>query len=123
MTVRLSKVIRGFTEGARLDWLHPSHGPMPDFAAEYRYEEDLFQVLAWEDGDSWISMVCGPDWCHGGYPMSFRWWRGDQGLWCNAGKGKVYDVETHDLSSLLHQVSAASVHVHIDSEPWPEGWE
>ena len=124
MSLRLVKVIRGFREGARLDWLHPSHGPLPDFAAEYEQGGDTFEALAWDDGYSWITMVCGPDWCHGGYPMSYRWWPHEDPskIWCRPGKGNIYDVDVHELSSMLHQVAVASVHVHIMTEPWPEGW-
>lgn len=124
MSLRLTKVIRGFTEGARFDWLHPSHGPLPDFAAEYRDGDDLYEVLAWDDGGySWVTMVCGPDHIHGGYPISYRWWpRDDDTIWCKQGKGSIYDVDIKPNGSLIRQVAVASIHMHIMSEPWPEGW-
>jgi len=125
MGLRLSKIIRGFREGARLDWLHPSHGPLPDFAAIYEDDGNEFEVLAWDCGYSWISMVCGPDWCHGGYPMSYRWWPDapePKTIWCRPTKGDIYDVDVKPKENMLRQIAVASIHVHQMTEPWPEGW-
>jgi hypothetical protein len=124
MGLRLIKIIRGFREGSRLDWLHPSNGPLPDFAGIYQRDDEKFEVLAWDDSYSWITMVCGPDWFHGGYPMSYRWWPGEDSskVWCRPNKGDIYDVDVKPNGQMLKQIAAASVHVHIMTEPWPEGW-
>ncbi len=130
MSLRLVKYIRGFTEGARLDWLHPSNGPFPDFAAIYQDSEIAgeFEVLAWDDRVSWISMVCGPDHYHGGYPHSYRWWPDapePKIVTCRPTKGEIYDVNVNweaGEAGMLKQVSTASVRLHILTEPYPEGW-
>lgn len=122
MALRLVKIIRGFTEGSRFDWLHPTNGPFPDFAGIFQEGDEQFEVLAWDDDPSWITMVCGPDWYHGGYPHSYRWWQDEKRIWCRPNKGDIYDVEVHRNKQMLRQVAAASVHVHIMTEPWPEGW-
>jgi hypothetical protein len=128
MGLRLIQTIRGFTEGGRFDWLHPSHGRFPDFAAEYKNEHDeQFVALVWDDGFSWVAMVQGPDWYHGGYPHSYRWWpNGPEPttIWCRPSKGLVYDVDLQwsERSKILKQVATASVHTHIMTEAYPEGW-
>jgi hypothetical protein len=125
VSLRLVKIMRGFREGARFDWLHPSNGPLPDFAAIYEGEEGQFEVLSWDVEYSWISMVCGPDWYHGGYPRSYRWWPDSpepRTIWCRPTKGAIYDVEVKPKKDMLRQIAVASIHLHIMTEPWPEGW-
>lgn len=122
MGLRLIKIIRGFSEGARLDWLHPSHGPFPDFAAIYENDEHRFEALAWETHSSWISAVCGPDRYHSGFPKSYRWFRGEgETVWCSPSKGKIYDAKIclDGKNSITNQVAVASVLVHIKTEPRP----
>lgn len=124
MNLRLVQVLRGFTEGARFNWLHPSHGPLPDFAGIYIDGDDQFEVLSWDTDINWVAAVCGPRQYHGGYPLSYRWWKDDgKNIWCRPNKGDVYDVELTDgINHPVRQVAVASIHVHVMTEPWPQGW-
>jgi hypothetical protein len=90
----------------------------------YQDGDEKFEVLVWDDDFSWIAAVCGPDWYHGGYPMSYRWWMEADGpaVWCRPTKGDIYDILLR-RGNKLRQIAAASIHVHIATEPWPEGWE
>lgn len=126
MPLRLIQTIRGFSDGSRFDWLHPSHGRFPDFAAHYANEEmEMFEVLVWDDTVSWVAMVQGPDRYHGGYPHSYRWWPNAPEptmILCRPNKGTTYEVDVKWNGEMLKQVAAASVQVHIASEAYPEGW-
>ena len=128
MSLRIVKTLRGFSEGSRFDWLHTSNGRFPDFAAIYENEnKEKFEVLVWDDGFSWVSMVQGPSWFHGGYPHSYRWWPNAPEptyVYCRPGVGDVYDVNLQwtRRSHILKQIAASSVQLHIMTEPYPEGW-
>lgn len=125
MNLRLLQVLRGFSEGSRFDWLHPSNGPLPDFAGIYQNGDgEKFEALSWDTDSSWVAAVCGPDWYHGGYPMSYRWWQGEgSNIWCRPTKGKIYDSQlVGRLDHPVRQVAVASIHVHVMTEPWPQGW-
>jgi hypothetical protein len=122
VSLRLVKAIRGFREGARLDWLHPSNGPFPDFAAIYQDSdtEEKFEVLVWDDEVSWVSMVCGSDTFHNGYPRSYRWWPDapePKSISCQPAKGKIFDVDIYVKGNMLRQVATASVRLHAMTEP------
>jgi hypothetical protein len=126
MKLRLTHVIRGFSEGSRFDWLHPSNGRFPDFAASYANEHgEKFEVLIWDDNFSWVAMVQGPDWYHGGYQHSYRWWPNapePTAIWCRPNKGDIYEVKIKWNNEILRQISTASVQMHISNEAYPEGW-
>jgi hypothetical protein len=122
VSLRLIKYLRGFREGARLDWLHPSHGPFPDFAAIYQDSEtgEKLEVLAWDDNVSWVAMVCGSDTYHNGHPRSYRWWPDEpepKSISCQPAKGKIFDVDVDWSGNMLKQVAAASVSLHMMTEP------
>ena len=123
VAIRLHRVLRGFSEGSRLDWLHPSNGPFPDFAAQYSHESGLFEVLAWDGEKTWVTTVCGPPNYHSGIPKSYRWWRGGCGtFWCRVSKGEIYDAAVHSdsIDPIVRQLAASSVRVHILTDPWPD---
>jgi len=117
--LRLEKVIEGFEEGGRLDWLHPCHGRFPDFAALYSDSETeyVFEVLVWEDTNQWVAAVVGSDAYHNGYPRSYRWVsQGNGTAVCNPTKGDTYDVDLPKLRKEKH-IAYASIHVHMITEP------
>jgi len=123
--IKLIEVMRGFAEGSRFDWLHTTHGPFPDFAAIYEYDNSEFEVLVWDSSDSFVSILYGPNWCHGGYPGSYRWWLARVGrniISCSPHKGSTVHIEL-DARPIIKQVAVASIHVHVITEPHPEGWE
>ena len=107
MKVRLIQVLRGFTEGGRFDWLHPTHGPFPDFAAIYANETGAqFEVLSWDRSRNFVAAVCGPDNYHHGYPRSYLWWPGEgSSIWCRPNKGKIYDAQIHHGSEQMRDLA------------------
>ena len=98
--MELIKRIRGFIEGAKLDTLHPSHGPFPDYVAEYEEQEHWFLVCVWVDADSWIVLVEGPPlegpevWT-AGLISTYRWRPGSDRsqAQCNTSPGHPWWIE------------------------------
>lgn len=118
MKLRVIQLLRGFSEGGRLDWLHPSHGPFPDYAAIYEDQAsgDRFEVLLWEVTPSWIALVQGPDRYHNGYPMSYRWWFKNGWIWCRPNKSCVYEIRAPQNDTLPF-IASSSIHTHVMCEP------
>jgi hypothetical protein len=116
----LSELITDFEDGDRLGWLHPSHGPFPDFAGVFIDESsgDKFEVLVWEDKTGWISAVQGDDYYHNGFPRSYRWWPNGHDfrkLHCSPHRGAVFDVEING-TNVAKEIAQASVHMVILTE-------
>ncbi len=71
-----------FLPGDRLDWLHPSHGPLPHLAVEVLYENHTFVVAVWDRTDgNCETAVDGPevwDRWHNGILLTRLWfcWQG-----------------------------------------------
>ena len=127
MSPKLIKVTRGFTDGSRLDWLHPSYGIFPDLAADYLDCEEKFEVLVWDCATFWIAAVKGPDCYHGGHPHSYRWVRKFEQttIVCSPNKSKICEVDIiwFPKENILKQVATASIQLYKLTEPHPAGWE
>lgn len=118
--ISLLKRIDGFTPGARLDWLHTTHGPFPDFAAEYEDDGQIYTVGVWseKDGISWVCVVEGPDDVHSGILMSYRWFRNKNDVWCSVNEDEefCFTVTTGVLGKIMDRIARESIHAHIVSD-------
>ena len=113
-----------FVDGARYDWLHPSHGRFPDLACimEDDNNGDRFEILVWDCCLEWVVAACGPDKYHNGFPRSYRWYPNQAeptSISCSPTKGDVYevDIEWTTEEDVLNQVARASAIVHRLTEP------
>lgn len=103
--MKLVGEIETWEDGARFDWLHPTHGPFPDLCLLYQDEHDEYTVAVWDgrDGEDlilpnvWIAAAVGPPECHSNQLQSYRW-EADQKrrrLFCQLTKtrGAYVDIE------------------------------
>ena len=78
MPLRLIERITTWVEDGRIgDWLHPTHGPFPNFAAKYEDEDGAYISAVWiigprDEPRAWISIVEGPEEMHF-VQLSYYW--------------------------------------------------
>lgn len=101
-----------FIEGARLDWLHPSHGRWPDLvAAVHNPYQGAYLVAVWWDGKSYVAMVEGPEQQHT-IIQSYRWvssGKNGRSWWCRIDQGYEGEAVTSpDSYERIRQLAMAS---------------
>jgi hypothetical protein len=112
MRLKLIKEIDGFREGAFLHWLHPRHGPFPDFVGEFEDDDGVIYTCGvWKVGDdAWVTFTFSED----GYPKTLRWSRGTK-LWCWPAKGRIFEFNPGKLKGvdLLKSIATHSIAVYV----------
>jgi hypothetical protein len=81
----------------RHDWLHPTHGRRPDKIIRI----GNFVCAVWDFEPVWISCVEGPDECHQGFLVSYRWEMKDRVLWCKCEKIWSVDAKKPYIESVV----------------------
>jgi hypothetical protein len=111
MRLTLIKEIEGFTEGAFLHWLHPKHGPFPDFAGEFEDQDGVVYTCGvWEVKDNaWVTFT----FAEGEYPRTLRWALGIK-MWCCPAKGRIYEFNQGKLKGqdLLKSIATHSIAIY-----------
>jgi len=109
-----------FIEGARLDWLHPSHGRWPDLAARFlRDKEDKegFLVAVWWDGRAYSVIVEGLEERHS-IIQTYRWVPSNRDRtvwWCRLYQHHGAELDTSkDAAIRIRQIANASCELFMD---------
>lgn len=116
MRLRLIEKITMWVEDGRIgDWLHPTHGPFPNFAARYKDEEGEYISAVWSigtnDDPSWASMVEGPSSIRA-VPLSYHWrvTRSDPPtVSTKIHKYQIVDMKIPKGNSVMHMIAKMSI--------------